>query len=1399
MNRPDSGSPHNLAGLFRHDAVLSLIASAATLAGADGCSLWLALAREGELVAVISPSGEVSIAPARVSTSSDHPVARALQNGRPLIAVLPTDGTAAGDARYGSGRYGLYVPFRDSGGVGGVLCFHYAADSIPGEEKWPPLQAFALSVGSLVCTKPCASPVEIGLAEAQVRTEAEPGIAFATREPWYRLLLEHANDLIYLHAADGALLYANSNLEEVTGWTHEEMVGRSVLCLLTPELRSVALDRRDRSAGRPGSHRYEVDLLCRDGSCVPMEVHSTPVMENGRAVAWIGIARDIRERRRAQARMAAVYDTARQIAGMLNVREVLAAIVNRAASITDAHSCSLWLLADGHDYLYCASLREGAQPLEGGHDDPGRQMALQGHGLKIRVDSDHPVARALRNRLGTVTDFGKEPERDYPEVPAGTVTVVCLPLEHGHGELGVLSIFYMHPYSPDPDEMALLSTFASHAAVAIDNARLFALQRRKTQEVAAIGQIGMTGGTLDVGAVLHVTGAYTYDLFAADLTVVLLLDEDRATCYPTFIAERGRRTSPDQYQERIVVAEHPILAEAFRSERTLLVDDIPTHPLTRNDARARRIGASTALVVPLVSRDHPMGAILITYTNPTPLSDMQVRLAETLAQQAAVSVDNAAMFNGLAATKREWEATFDAITDAVCIFSTDGILRRANLAVGNLVSSRGVGSTGVQDLIGRHYSGLFYDGQSPEGTDVLKECLLLARPVTREVEDLAIAGVFQVTAYPLLDDVGTCTGVVAYIKDITAQREMQARLFHSARLAGVGELAAGVVHNFKNVLIGVAGTLDVASLLIERGGSADLIARHLSDAQEHVLRGNQVLQRLLDFARGMPQEVSDVHLDLLIADVVGVCKAHSASRGIRIRMDVPPGLPEIQGDAGQLHEVLMNLVLNALQATERGGQVVVGAGVVDDRMLISVADTGCGIPVALRERIFETFYSRKVSGPPGTGIGLSASRNMIQSMGGEITVESQVDEGSTFTVHLPLSGGAGVHLPVPSAQPPAKKEDDEWTTPPDDLPQRRASERVLVVDDDERVAFTTAEMLSTAGFAVTVALSGKEAVARARDVRPEVLVVDYTMPGMRGDETIRQVTAILPGVISIVMSAQDALEPAIAALREDAMAFLPKPFKRQQLVETVDACLRRKVERQRLAALEVAERAAHLVLHNVNHPLAQIRNLVHLAQTDMRYLPDRVERIGQRLSGVDEECRRMDRTMSDFHVLLHPRDEEPDTISTEGFIGSLVAELAERPLNLRLVIAPHLRTILIRKRVLRASLTVLVRNALDVLPDTDEAGVAITVRPVGESADEQAAAASGCIAIDVVDDGPGVAPEAAKRLFEVFFTTKEGGVGVGLSCARHIVREVGGDILYRSEVTSATTFTLLVPASASAE
>jgi signal transduction histidine kinase len=202
--------------------------------------------------------------------------------------------------------------------------------------------------------------------------------------------------------------------------------------------------------------------------------------------------------------------------------------------------------------------------------------------------------------------------------------------------------------------------------------------------------------------------------------------------------------------------------------------------------------------------------------------------------------------------------------------------------------------------------------------------------------------------------------------------------------------------------MGLSAMMDVVDLLVDCPDSAARVHEKLNAAREHVQRGNQVLQRLLDFARGIPQEVRAVRLDALIPDVVALCRAHPASRGIEVVTELPHDLPTVQVDPGQLHEVLMNLALNGMQAMGGSGTLTLAAERGEGCVRIRVTDTGCGIPPEDLERIFEPFFSHRQNGPPGTGIGLSASLRMVREMGGEITVESRVGVGSTFCVVFPL-------------------------------------------------------------------------------------------------------------------------------------------------------------------------------------------------------------------------------------------------------------------------------------------------------------------------------------------------------------------------------------------------------------
>lgn len=392
------------------------------------------------------------------------------------------------------------------------------------------------------------------------------------------------------------------------------------------------------------------------------------------------------------------------------------------------------------------------------------------------------------------------------------------------------------------------------------------------------------------------------------------------------------------------------------------------------------------------------------------------------------------LFQRVAGARREWMACFDAITDYVLVKARDLRILKANRAVATLLGKQ------PQELIGHTCQELFGLSEPPPDEAVVLKTFETGVPQDVEMSNLPRPGEFHVATYPLCDGEGEVVAVVEFIRDVSEQKMMQRQLLQSARMAAVGELAAGVAHNFGNILMGVGGSLELMILGAQKEGIPDRVVSRMEMMHRELMRGDDIVKRLLSFARGSDPSIERVAPAEVMESVVGLCQAHPLSKGIAIRWEAQPGVPDVLADPAHLREVLMNLVLNALQATPRGGRVqltarpgppdagarpaeggpfdprpqrlVVGASHVEEpTVLLAVADTGRGIPPDDMQRLFTPFFSRRADGSQGTGLGLCVSLGMVESMQGQIVVESAVGVGTTMTVVLPAAeprrGGQG--------------------------------------------------------------------------------------------------------------------------------------------------------------------------------------------------------------------------------------------------------------------------------------------------------------------------------------------------------------------------------------------------------
>jgi signal transduction histidine kinase len=379
-----------------------------------------------------------------------------------------------------------------------------------------------------------------------------------------------------------------------------------------------------------------------------------------------------------------------------------------------------------------------------------------------------------------------------------------------------------------------------------------------------------------------------------------------------------------------------------------------------------------------------------------------------------------------------------------------------------------------------------------------------------------------------------------------AEREhIEARLRQSQKMEAVGQLTGGIAHDFNNLLMIIGGSLE---MLRRRVPADEAVTRLLDAATQGVARGGQLNQQLLAFARRQDLREEAIRID---ADALRPLIERAVREDITIRIDVEPDLWCCRTDEHQLQTALLNLAINARDAMPGGGVLTLALanrsvgqaeaqpweGVAGDYVVISMTDTGHGMPPDVLSRVFEPFFTTKPIGR-GTGLGLSQVYGFATQSGGFVSLRSGVDEGTAVMIHLPRA-------PEPEPKPETVAE-----------PARTAGEGVvLVVEDDVSVRAVTSAMLRDLGYTVFEAGSGREALA-ALDQQPVDLVFsDVILPeGMNGLDLANAVHQTLPGLPVLLTSGYTAQRLNLAGQGE-WLKLLRKPYSEVQLSEALRLAL----------------------------------------------------------------------------------------------------------------------------------------------------------------------------------------------------------------------------------------------------
>jgi signal transduction histidine kinase/ActR/RegA family two-component response regulator len=376
--------------------------------------------------------------------------------------------------------------------------------------------------------------------------------------------------------------------------------------------------------------------------------------------------------------------------------------------------------------------------------------------------------------------------------------------------------------------------------------------------------------------------------------------------------------------------------------------------------------------------------------------------------------------------------------------------------------------------------------------------------------------------------VGTC-------QDITAQKAAEAERLRSQRLESIGNLAGGIAHDLNNVLAPIL--MSVALLKEDEKDPERLETLHT--VEECAQRGADLVRQVLTYARGRGDVRAPVDMSLLARTVARVLR-ETFPRGVTIDVDVPSDLPPVLGDVTQLHQVLMNLAVNARDAVDGQGHIALRLGEAMTPqgacVRVEVEDNGAGMSAAVQEQMFDPFFTTKPLGH-GTGLGLSTVQSIVSSHGGSIAVSSEVGRGTIFSVLLPAT--AAVDVPGE-------------TVFVDDFPAG-ANQTVLVVDDEDGILQMARKTLERHGYRVRLARHGGEAVEIFATSPGEihVVVTDMSMPVMDGPTAIKLLRDIDPHVRIIASSGLESIGGAAKAIGTGSVLFIPKPYSADVLLRAV--------------------------------------------------------------------------------------------------------------------------------------------------------------------------------------------------------------------------------------------------------
>jgi PAS domain S-box-containing protein len=347
-------------------------------------------------------------------------------------------------------------------------------------------------------------------------------------------------------------------------------------------------------------------------------------------------------------------------------------------------------------------------------------------------------------------------------------------------------------------------------------------------------------------------------------------------------------------------------------------------------------------------------------------------------------------------SQRTWQETFDSIGDMISIHDKDFNIIRVNRAFAEYFS------LDPGEVIHKKCYEFFHSGDSPAAGCPHLLTLKENRPATHEILDAKTGRIFLISIFPFHVQEAEFQGTIHIAKDITEEREREMRLIMSERLASLGQMASGIAHEINNPLAAIAGCAEGLLNRVEKDRyNPELFRNYLKIIEEEILRCKSITTSMLSFVRETTYEKKMVDIAEMLDKTLEIIGFQGRLKDVEVHNDYMAGLPLVHGSEGELRQVFLSVITNALDAMNDRGTLTIRTGTDGKAVFIKIGDSGPGIPPENINRIFDPFFTSK-SAAGGTGLGLSIAGKIISNHKGKIDVVSRENEGAVFTITLPL-------------------------------------------------------------------------------------------------------------------------------------------------------------------------------------------------------------------------------------------------------------------------------------------------------------------------------------------------------------------------------------------------------------